>query len=171
MSSTDTQDPMMGLDQIYDDMWGLNQKLSPKHFPYDYEVIGEREFLLPFANGTEYLTSDTLELKNLKMERRPMYVIQMTQLDSNYVYGKRIMYIDRELLTVVLTENYDQKGRLYRSNWYVDRFYKNMGALCRSLNYSRDHLDLHSTVGDYFFVPAFFPREGVSMRSISKFLK
>jgi hypothetical protein len=171
MTSTDTQDPIMGLDQIYDDNYGLAQKLSPKHFPYVYEVVGEREFLVPFATGDEYLTSDTFEMKNIKMERRPCYIVQLTQQDSNYVYGRRVFYIDKELLTVAFAENYNQKQTLYRTSCFVNHFYEDMGALVQGWLFLRDHIDLHSTISDYFVVPAFFERKEVSMRSMSRFGK
>lgn len=171
MSTTDTQDPIMGLDQIYDDNYGLAQKLSPKHFPYTYEVVGEREFLVPYAGGTEYITSETFEMKNMKMERRPCYIVQLNQQDSNYVYGRRVYYIDKELLTIAFVENYNQKQALYRTSVFLNHFYPDMGALVQSWMLLRDHIDLHSTISDYFVVPGFFERKEVSMRSMSRFGK
>ena len=41
MSATDSQDPIMGQDQIYDDNEGWMQKLSPTRYPYTFEVIEE----------------------------------------------------------------------------------------------------------------------------------
>ena len=47
LTASDTQDPAVGQDMIYEDWQGFNQKLSAKRYPYKYEVIGEGEFLVP----------------------------------------------------------------------------------------------------------------------------
>ena len=59
--------------------------------------------------------SKKIEWRNIEFERRPVYVVQLTQQDPNYVYSKRIMYIDKETFYLFYVENYDQKKRLYRS--------------------------------------------------------
>jgi hypothetical protein len=110
-------------------------------------------------------------MKNFKLERRPVYIVQLTQRDSNYVYGRRIYYIDKELLTIHFAENYNQKQALYRTSVFLNYFYEDMGALVQSWMLLRDHIDLHSTISDYFVVPGFFERKEVSMRSMSRFGK
>ena len=89
MSATDSQDPTMGQDCIYDDHDGWMQKISPTRYPYKFEVIEEREYLVPSPSldGSEYITSEEkgLEFRGLKFERRPMYVLKLTHLDPNYL--------------------------------------------------------------------------------------
>ena len=72
MSATDTQDPVMGQDQIYDDNEGWMQKLSATRYPYKYEVLEEREYLVPAAtaDGAEYISSKGKEFRNVRMERQ-----------------------------------------------------------------------------------------------------
>ena len=100
MSATDSQDDVGGGDMIYEDLEFFDQKLSPKRFPYKFEVIAEREFLVPAhitQESATYIDSKKgMEWRNIEFERRPMYVVQLTQLDKNFVYGKRILYIDKE---------------------------------------------------------------------------
>jgi len=98
MTGTDTQDPVMGQDIIYDDNEGWMQKLSPVRYPYRFDVLEEREYLVvaPTLDGAEYWSSGGLECRNVRLERRPLYVVKLTQLDPNYVYSYRIFYIDRE---------------------------------------------------------------------------
>jgi len=59
MSSTDTQDAVGGQDMIFDDAAGFSQKLTPKLYPYKYEFIAEREYLMPSytLDGSAYVTS------------------------------------------------------------------------------------------------------------------
>ena len=149
MSATDTQDPIAGQDLINDDQSGFMQKLSPTRYPYKIELVEEREYLVaaPTLDGAEYVTSDGLEFRGLKFERRPIYVVKMTQLDTNYVYSKRIFYIDKETFQFYQVENYDQKGRLYRTFWAYYQFKPDQGMFTWGgyLLY-RDHVDLHSNV-------------------------
>lgn len=169
MTATDTQDPWAGQDMIYDDSEGWQQKLSKTRYPYKYEVIDEREYLViaPTLDGAEYISSKGLERRNVRMERRPLYVIRLTQLDPNYVYGKRILYIDKETFVEYEMESYDQKGRLYRTwgtNW---GFFPEMGNTSQSggIHNFRDYVDLHSNIWCPWAIPAFYNRTDVSMES------
>ncbi len=167
LSSSDTQDAMNGSDATYDDVDMFLQKLSPTVFPYKIEVIDEREFLVPATteDGSLYMTRKTGELRNVRMERRPVYVLKLTQLDKTYIYSYRVFYVDKETFNMLHTENYDQRGRLYRT-WDVTwGWFPEMGAFAWSggINLLRDHVDLHSTAIMAFELPAFYTRKDVSM--------
>lgn len=172
MSATDTQDPVMGTDNIYDDNEGWMQKMSPKRYPYEYAVLEEREYLVPAPtlDGAEYITSDTFEFRNMKFERRPLYVIQMIQKDPNYVYSKRILYIDKETFNYYHVDNFDQKGRLYRSFDMNYSFFPDMGQSTWSagMNLFRDYVDIHSTFTRCYQLPAFFSRKDLSLKGLMK---
>lgn len=172
MSATDTQDPIMGQDQIYDDTEGWSQKLSPNRYPYKYEILEEREFLVPAPtlDGAEYISSEGLEFRNMKFERRPLYVIKLTQLDDNYVYGHRIFYVDQETFNFYHVENYDQKGRLYRTFDANYSFFPEMGASSWSgmLELMRDHVDKHSALFQSYQLPAFWNRDDISLKGIMR---
>lgn len=167
LTSTDTQDPVMGMDNIYDDNEGFMQRLSPSRYPYKYELIAEREYLVPahVYDGSNYISSKGLELRNMKFERRPIYVVKLTQLDKNYVYSYRILYIDKETFNYYHLENYDQKGRLYRT-WDINYcFHEDMGmsSWLGSILVSKDYVDSHSTVFQNFQLPAVWDREDVNL--------
>jgi len=168
MSATDTQDPIMGQDMIYDDANGFSQKITSKRYPMDFKMIGEREYLMPVStDGTEYINSTTLEYGNVKLERRPMYVIELTEKDPNYVYSKRVLYLDQETFQLYFSEMYDKKGRLYRSIMYAYRFFPKMGMITYSNSWMRDHIDLHSNIQYQFTLPAFWSRSEVGLKSLS----
>ncbi len=176
MSSTDTQDPINGQDLIYDDMDGFSQKLSPNRYPYEFELIGDKvEYLSPvIVEGTEYIDSkDGYSIKNVKMMRRPMYVIKLTQTDPNYVYSKRVIYIDSEAFYAPHVYFYDQKGRLYRDQYVPLCFFEENGMLVAtgSIMAMRDHIDQHSTIMMNFSAPAFWDRGHFSMKNMSKYGK
>ncbi len=172
MGSTDTQDPLQGQDTIMEDNQGFMQKLTPDRYPYKYEIIEEREFLMPALSedGAEYVASKGLELRNVRLERRPMYVLQLTQLDRNYVYSKRILYIDKETFLLMHMATYDQKGRLYRTSWTTFSWHPDMGTMSQDGGVTLvtiDHIDKHSGYGGpNWAYPANFRREDVSMETL-----
>jgi len=170
MSATDIQDSIGGADVIYADSFIYSQKLSSTIFPYRCEVIAEREYLVPFAilDGSGYMSSKGMELHDYEWERRPMYVVKMTQLDKNFVYSYRILYIDKETFYPLLILNYDQKGRLYRSGLVISAYFPEMGMF----NYTSDvmmydHLDMHSSFSRTFVIPApWVGRKDINMRGL-----
>ncbi len=172
MTSSDTQDPVMGQDMIYDDAEGFFQKASPTKYPYKYEVVEEREFLVPAptVDGAEYWTSKGGECRNVRMERRPMYVVKLTQLDKSYVYASRLFYIDKETFLFYHVENFDRKGRLYRTFDMNYSFFPEMGAFGwgGGLLLMRDHVDMHSSIQQPYQVPVINKRGDVSIDGFIK---
>jgi hypothetical protein len=171
LSGTDTQDQAVGQDVIYEDYEGFSQKLTPTRFPYKYEVLAEREYLFPTysEDQSEWVSSKGYELRGLRFERRPCYVIQMTQLDKNYIYGRRIIVMDAETFIYHLILNYDQKGRLYRTTWPHWGFYPEMGAFCAQYFNGADFIDQHSLICSQYLQPApWITREHVGMQYIIK---
>jgi len=169
MSATDLQDVVGGADTIYADSEIFSQKLSATQFPYKCEVIAEREYLLPVTplDGSGYMSSKGLELRDYEWERRPVYVVKMTQLDKNFVYSKRILYIDKETFMLHFVENYDQKGRLYRTSESISSFIPEMGMFIYGDNLCRDHVDKHSSWVRTFFTPApWINRKHISVRGL-----
>ncbi len=173
MTATDTQDPMVGMDTIYDDGEGWMQKLSPTRYPYKYEMIEEREYLVPSPtwDGACYISKkEKFAFKGLQFERRPIMVIKLTQLDPNYVYSKRILYVDKEHLAHYCLLSYDQKGRRYREYSLNYGFDSDVGMLSwgGALVLMSDMVDTHATIMQPFVVPAKFDRSDVSMRGMLK---
>ena len=174
LSASDTQDPMGGQDLIYEDSDGFNQKISPTRFPYKFEVVEEREFLVPgyTLDGSTTMDAKTKEYVNFEFERRPLYVLKLTSLDSNFVYSSRKVYIDKETFLLLATESYDQKGRLFRTVDQVWGFYPEMGMMTMNDFLAKDHIDNHSTYLKGFGVPApHLTRADFSLQSMAKWGK
>ena len=132
-------------------------------------LLTNENFLVPAfsVEGDEYLDSeDGFKLKNLRMERRPMYVVEMKQLDPNYIYSKRILYIDKETFTLMISEMYDQKGRLYRAVLLNPAFMKPMGYIHWGLYTSLDFIDVHSSICLSVSIPAIWlSRDDISVKN------
>ena len=172
LSGTDTQDTAAGTDTIYEDQEGFSQKLSPKRFPYKYELIAEREFLVPAysIDGSEFFREGGKEVVGLRFERRPMYVLKLTQLDPTFVYSKRIMYFDAETFIFPTIQNFDQKGRLYRGYGFtLWAFHPESGLFTLFMGNVRDYVDYHSLLNRLIFHPApWINRSHVGMEQLIK---
>jgi hypothetical protein len=173
MSATDSQDPIGGTDAIYDDSEGFFHKLSPTIYPYKFEVIAEREYLVPAPSidGAEYIMSPAkgLGVGNVRMERRPVIVVELTQLNKSYVYSKRVIYFDRESFQLLNSENYDRKGRLYRVWFNPYGFIPEFGDFNHTggVQCWRDYIDIHTTMRqDVMTFPAFFKRTDLSAEGL-----
>ncbi len=170
-SATDTQEPTG--DSTYDDRSFISQKITPKRYPYKFEIIGEREFLTAFSYNAGKVWVDKekgYSMQDLGMMRRPCYVLQMTQLDSNYIYSKRIYYVDKETWGASFAEFYDQKGRLYRTYNLAFGFVPECGQLVPhgTPAWQLDYLDTHSSYQVLVYMPANLNRNDFNMKNIIK---
>ena len=172
LSGTDSQDQAAGQDLAFDDADGLQQMIRPDRYPYEIRVIDEREFLVPAYtfDVSDYLDSkEKFKWKGLKFERRPMWVVEMKQLDPNYLYSKRVIYFDKETLLPHLWEYYDQKGRYYRTFEELWGIVAPMGYYNAVHVNNCDWIDTHCT---WTFSPAYpalwLSRKEMSLRSMMR---
>ena len=171
LSSSDTQDPAVGQDMIYDDAFSFNRKLTPDAWVYEYKVVKEQEFLVPMTwDGSPYIdTKANYQYRNLQFERRPMIVVELKQTDPNYIFSKSTMYFDKETLLLVYIANDDQKGRFYRSWDSLFGFLPEMGQYNQFQVLGLDHLDVHSTWYPGYAYPAIWVnRLDVGMDAITR---
>ena len=172
LSSSDSQDQALGQDLCFDDNEGFVQRLNPNRYPYQFTVLEEREFLIPghTTDVSDYIDSkDGWKWKGLRFERRPMWVVEMKQLDKNYIYSKRVVYVDQESLLPLLWEYYDQKGRLYRTFEILWGLVEPMGYYNSIHVNNCDWIDVHSTWGVNAAYPALWLSRGdVSLRKMMK---
>jgi hypothetical protein len=150
-----TNDKVPYNDMIYEDIDGFNQKMSPTIYPMKYEVVAEREYLVPAPtlDGARFMASKSLELQNMEFERRPLYVIQLTELDNRHPYSKRILYIDRETFFLYYVEAFDRQGKLYRSMMLFPSFIPEMGLIMRTGQLNRGYQDNHSFYTQQYSIP------------------
>lgn len=165
-TTTDNQDQALGMDYAGDDDAFLAQDLRPDLYPYETKILEEREFLVPACtiDGEAWLDSKNKFLwRNLKFERRPCYLIEMKQLDSNYIYSKRLYWVDKETFVPFVGEFYDQKGRLWRSQNTQYVFYRAMGYFGWFQTWAFDHIDVHTS----FITSYEYPGENMDRNEIT----
>jgi len=51
---------------------------------------------------------------NMSFERCNLLVVEAVNKDPNYIYGKRIWYLDPETYYIQFTDIYDQQGRFWK---------------------------------------------------------
>jgi len=174
LSGGDSQDTSPGSTTIREDGRDFWQKLSPTRFPYEFKLIDEREFLVPTysTDGAEYLKREGLEWHNVRLERRPCYVIEVKQLDSSFVYGKRLIYIDQETFQCAAIFNFDQKGRLWRGYSPVYIYLEEIGLIGPYYTANWDYIDEQSEFGMTYGIPVpWLGRKEMSIGGIKKAAK
>ncbi|MBW2369734.1 MAG: DUF1329 domain-containing protein [Deltaproteobacteria bacterium] len=175
LSSSDTQDQSIGSDSAYDDVLMFDQKYRPDLYAYDVKLLAETEILIPAYShdGSEYADSTAgFQWRNVRMERRPVWVIEMDQQDTSYIYSKRIIYVDRETYVPLLSENYDQKGRLWRTMQICWAFIPEVGQYTYWQTWQYDYIDVHTTLDtNWEWLPADTDRSQFSPKKLMRMVK
>ena len=116
LTGADVNDPVLGSDAIQDDFEVWRQKFSSL---MTFKVTECRDFLAPCT----YTVRPPELCKGLpcfqvNWELRPMWVMEIMINDPDYMYSRRIIYIDKEEgnFTIYWGEQYDQRGRMWRAN-------------------------------------------------------
>ena len=151
MSGRDAQDPMFGSDMTWDDYNCFWQKLSTTDFPMEYKMLPDRELLIPTqldydypddrvkGGYPDYYLDETPEgfyPHFGSYQRRPHYVVEMNELDKDYMYSKRVNYIDKETFEIMHSIYFDWAGRVWRT-WMRD-----LNLSQKGLGYGEDMIDI-----------------------------
>jgi len=115
------------------------------------------------------MKKEGLEWHNVRLERRPLYVIEAKQLDSSFVYGKRLIYIDQETFQCTAIFNFDQKGRLWRGYSPVYVYLEEIGLIGPYYTANWDYIDEQSEFGLTYGIPvSWLGRKEMSIGGIKK---
>jgi len=166
MSGRDAQDPVFGSDLTWDDFQGFYQKISAVSFPAKWKIAEITERLIPteihidYPKGEErppdsYVdeSGDQMFLFCGSWQRRPVYILEGEEQDENYMYGKRVIFIDRETFWICHNELYDQRGRLWRTHLRNGIIVNTTGEFNENFYDMVDHLNEHRTIGDMKGIP------------------
>ncbi|MFP5358305.1 MAG: DUF1329 domain-containing protein [Gammaproteobacteria bacterium] len=91
---------------------------------YTWKLVGKRELLIPYnayaLNDGRYRNADLLTPHHLnpegaRYELHRVWVVEATERGGKrHSFGKRVFYVDEDSWTVVLVENHDPQGQLWR---------------------------------------------------------
>lgn len=103
-----------------DDTLGFNGAMDR----FEWKLLGKRELFVPFHNyqfdqpGLSYdelLTPFHANPDYLRYEKRRVWVVEATLREgARHIYGKRRFYIEEDSWNIVMTENYDGRGELWK---------------------------------------------------------
>ncbi len=107
-------DMIDGTDLIYDDHDGWYTHINLNN----YKLIGQRDYLVARHQEEphETLSRTTGQgfWNGVQRERVKCWVLEVVNKDPNYIYGKRIWYLDPENWQMNVQEMYDRQGRLWK---------------------------------------------------------
>ena len=105
-------DSIDGSDIIYDDEYLWDGQLLRNTYTYK----GRKDLLTDRHDGMDRATQEPGQsLKNgLTFERCNLLVVEAVNKDPNYLYSKRVWYLDPETYYIMFTEIYDQQGRFWK---------------------------------------------------------
>jgi len=133
LTGGDLTDPLLGSDAIPDDFQVFQQKITPE---MTWRMVAQREMFYPqFTSGWLEENPDMRPKYDMKktgvgfpekLEIRPAWIWEVSTNNPDYVYSKRVLYTNAVPLEetpgsfmIFWGENYDQAGRLWRSNGYL----------------------------------------------------
>jgi len=136
LTGADLTDPLLGSDAANDDFDTWRQKIDSK---MTFRVLEHRDFLVPKTyteleeNRPEWNYKKTGPFFQTEWEIRPLWVLEIMINDPDYIYSKRVVYIDSTppgqggRYVPYWGEMYDQKGRLWKAGSCTGRIVSNGG--------------------------------------------
>lgn len=116
-SSEDRSDGLAIVDQ-YDGYNGAPDK-------YDWTLLGKREMFVSYNNYrmankdvryADILSKQSVNSDLMRYELHRTWVVEATlKSGESHVYARRVFYLDEDTWSVLLTDNYDAKGNLWRT--------------------------------------------------------
>jgi len=168
LTGSDLTDPLLGSDYIPDDGDVMRQKINSG---MKFTVLEYKDFLVPrtilladppqgMKNKPPYNYKNNGNCFQVEWEIRPQWVVEVMINNPDYVYSKRINYIDAVPVdqggqyTYYWGEQYDQKGRLWKANGVGAPGANKEGSRCMLAWGYINFLTDHYTIMDVFY-PAF----------------
>jgi len=113
LSVSQRTDSIDGSDLIYDDEYLWDGQLNRN----TYTLKGKKDLLCSRHTDMKATTrADGQAIVNgLTVERCNTFVVDVISKDPNYLYSKRVWYVDPETFIILWTEIYDQNGKFWKS--------------------------------------------------------
>ena len=182
LTGSDLTDPLLGSDACPDDFEVWRQKLTSK---MKIRVLEHRYYLVPktyvgMESKPAYGYKKNGPCFQVEWEIRPQWVLEIMINDPDYVYSKRIVYVDAVPLDQggsyypYAGEEYDQKGRLWKAcNMFPSANKEGFRGMFFAvyMNYQTDHYTALSSYTDYDKFPRPLPLNEEESFSIKGLLK
>ncbi len=132
---------------IYDDEYGWDGHIQRN----TYQLIGKKDLLCSRHTDTKKFQRAPGQAipNNITRERISTYVVEVKSKDPNYIYSKRVWYVDPETYLMLWTELYDELKRPWKCFEYLHADFKtnkgemkNMIVGVMLLDFQRTHASL-----------------------------
>jgi hypothetical protein len=111
---------------------------------YDWQLKGSREMYIPYNNGvlqqaldnhSELLVPHHINPKHTRYEKHRVWVVDATlKAGKEHIYNRRTFYIDEDTWGIVLSDIYDEHGKLWRVPQRYAVFYEQVPAIMTALD-------------------------------------
>lgn len=142
---------------------------------YDWDLKGKREIYVPYnayrlhqsgITADDIVRPGHINQELTRYERHRVWVVEGTlRVGLNHVYGKRVFYFDEDSWQILLTEEYDRDGNLWRVSeahpvsFYSEPVFWTTLETTYDLKAGRYFIDgLDNEETPYNFNPGFGPR-------------
>ncbi len=112
LSTSQKTDSIDGTDLIYDDEYFWDGQIIRNNYTYK----GKKDMLASRHTDMKKTTRQPGQglVNGLTYERCNLLVVEAINKDPNYIYGKRVWYVDPESYLILWTEIYDENGRFWK---------------------------------------------------------
>ena len=124
MSTAQRTDSIDGTDLVFDDEFFWDGHIQRNTYKY----TGKKDLLCVRNQDMSKLTRPNGQGhgNGLMFERCNTLVVEAISKDPNYLYSKRIWYLDPETFIILWTDIYDQKGRFWKAFMQIMSNYKTL---------------------------------------------
>ncbi len=118
----DTPNPGTAGSSTYDDAGIFNGAMDR----FDFKLIGKKEMYIPYntykmnyeKEPAKFVTADHLNPDYLRWELHRVWVVEATlKPGKRHIYKTRIFYLDEDSWRAVASDQYDERGGLYRGGF------------------------------------------------------
>ncbi len=143
MNTAQRTDAIDGSDLIYDDEYLWDGQLLRNKYTYK----GKKELLTNRHDGLAQATHAAGQsLSNgMAFERCNLLVLDVINKDPNYIYSKRVWYLDPESYIIAYTEMYDQQGRYWKLMFNSTQPLKTMTGVMKPVIVGTHFFDMQRT--------------------------
>ena len=142
MSTSQRTDSAGGSDLVWDDYHGYSGQFNKQ----SYKLTGRKELLLVRHQDMTKLVRNKgeLDFSGQQRSRINTYIVEPTHKDPNYIYGKRVWYIDPESYIILYVMDWDKEGRLWKEHDLQQVIYKKQ--MFNPFSTPIDHQRVHGSI-------------------------
>lgn len=138
-------DAIDGSDLIYDDEYLWDGQLSRNTYTYK----GKKELLTDRHDGVGRISRIPGQVlsNDMTFERCNLLIVDAINKDPNYLYSKRVWYLDPETYYIMYSEIYDQQGRFWKMFFNSTQPLKTMTGVMKPVIVGTHFFDVQRTHG------------------------